>query len=634
MLKPKIDRLNYSEILKPPEGCRLWAAVGTTYSLDLETLVAASLPLAIAENPERTILENPICVMHAIRKISDRVVLFCEDGQTTLPHSPSKLLSFIERMIVRVDLPKYKNEKLYPSFHPKMWFVDFVHSNGEHQYRLIILSRNLTFDHSWDVGIVLESDKSTTGKKQGIRNQLSAFLSFLRSQIPGRTGEEENNRKRQIIQDMIDALPGVSFAYVGESDWEEIELLPLGIGTGATRIEDYPLFCQDEDDLVNFKLHDAIVISPFISRTVIQHLGRLDRRLANGTSALITRVSELQKLASDETDVLGAFADNVYVLTDKVVDGEYRISDDSVDEPHRQDLHAKVFMWRRYDCKEMFVGSMNASSRGLYRNVELVLHLKTRSRCVNGARLLTELFGEEGSSDNPFKKAEFDTAEKNIEDDPAKKVDQLLKEFCRIDRSAVAARTNDGLYNITVSFAQPCANESARVYLRPLHWKGSAQPVEDKMSFHRMAIDDLSMYYEVSVRMPGQRPLKRLILIPTRNIPDERDNVITNSILKDVKALSAYLMMALTCGKGRNAVPEPSDMVQFLMNGKGYGGAELGLYEKMLRAAVNNPAGFADVNRVLSLVSGDDDEKRSIKDLYQLFYTVLTNEGVLRGRTI
>ena len=633
MLKPKIDRLNYSEILKPPEGCRLWAAVGTTYSLDLETLVAASLPLAIAENPEQAILENPICVMHAIRKISDRIVLFCEDGQTKLPHSPSKLLSFIERMIVRVDLPKHKNEKFYPSFHPKMWFVDFVHSNGEHQYRLIVLSRNLTFDHSWDVGIVLESDKYATGKQRGIRNQLSAFLSFLRLQIPGRTGDEENNRRRQIIQDMINALPGISFAYAGESDWEEVELLPLGIGTGATRIKDYPLFCQDENDLANFKLHDAIVIAPFISRTVIQHLGRLDRRLANGTSALITRVSELRKIASDEDDVLGAFTDNVYVLKDKVVDGEYRISDDSIDEPHRQDLHAKVFMWRRYDCKEVFVGSMNASSGGLYRNVELVLHLKTRSRCVSGARLLTELFGEESSSDNPFKKAEFDVTEEFVEDDPAKKVDQILKEFCRIERFAVAARTNDGLYNITVSFAPPFANESARVYLRPLHWKGAALPVKDELSFHRMAIDDLSMYYEVSVRMLGQRPLNRLILIPTRDIPDERDNVITNSVLKDVKALSVYLMMALSYGNGRNAVPETSDIVQSLMTGKGYGGVELGLYEKMLRAAVTNPEGFADVNRVLSLVADDDDGKRSIKDLYQLFYTVLTNEGVLRGRT-
>lgn len=633
MLKPKADRLNYAELLKPPEGYRLLAAVGTTYSLDLETLVAASLPMAIAENPERTALENPVCVMHALRRIADRVVLFCEDGQTKLPRLPSKLLSFVERMIVHVDLPKYKNETQYPSFHPKMWFVDFVHADGGHLYRLIILSRNLTFDHSWDVGVVLESDRSATGKQRGIRNQLSAFLSYLRSQIPGRTGDQDNNRKRQIIQGMIDALPGISFAYSGESGWDEIELLPLGIGAGSASIEDYPLFCRDESDLANFKLQDAIVISPFVSKSVIQHLGRLDRRLANGTSALITRISELKKLGGADGGALGAFADNVYVLKDKVVDGEFRISDDSSDDPHRQDLHAKIYLWRRYDCKELFIGSMNASSKGLYRNVELILHLRTQKRCVNGARLLVELFGEEDSPENPFKRAELDSAEEILEDDPAKHADQILKDFCRIERSAVVSKGKDGLYSTSVSFADFRADKGARIYLRPLHWKGDAVPVECEMLFGRMGIDDLSMYYEVSVRLPGQKPLNRLILIPTRDIPNERDNVITNSVLKDVRALSAYLMIALTFGKGRKPSQSPSDMLESVMNGGERGGAELGLYEKMLRAAADNPDGFADANRVLSLVADDDDGKRALKDLYRIFYAALADEGVIHDKS-
>ena len=633
MLKPKADRLNYAELLKPPEGYRLLAAVGTTYSLDLETLVAASLPMAIAENPERTALENPVCVMHALRRIADRVVLFCEDGQTKLPRSPSKLLSFVERMIVRVDLPKDKKETQYPSFHPKMWFVDFVRADGGHLYRLIILSRNLTFDHSWDVGVVLESDRAATGKQRGIRNQLSAFLSYLRSQIPGRTGDLDNNRKRQIIQGMIDALPGASFAYSGESEWDEVELLPLGIGTGSASVEDYPLFCRDESDLVNFKLQDAIVISPFVSKSVIQHLGRLDRRLANGTSALITRISELKKLGGDDGGALGAFADNVYVLKDKVVDGEFHISDDSSYDPRRQDLHAKIYLWRRYDCKEMFIGSMNASSKGLYRNVELVLHLKTQSRRVNGARLLDELFGGDDASDNPFKKAEFNSIEEIPEDDLAKQADQMLKEFCRIERSAAVAKGKDGLYSTSVSFTNYRADREGRIFLRPLYWKGAALPVKGEMVFGRMGIDDLSMYYEVSVRLPGQKSLNRLILIPTRDIPNERDNVITNSVLKDVRALSAYLMIALTFGKNRIPSEPPFDMLKSLMNGSGYGGVELGLYEKMLRAAVDNPEGFADVNRVLSLVS-DDDGKRAIKDLYQTFYAALADEGEIHDRSV
>ena len=631
MLKPKSDRLSYSEMLKPPEGYWLESAVGTTYSLDLETLVAASLPMAIAENPEQAVLENPICVMHAIRKVSDRVVLFCEDGQTKLPNKPSKLLSFFDRMIVRVDLPKYRNEAMYPSFHPKMWLADFVSGGGDHIYRLIVLSRNLTFDRSWDVGIVLESDKHATGKQAGIRNPLASFLTFLKAQIPGRTGDEDNNRKRQIIQRLINVLPGISFAYVGESEWDEMELLPLGIGSGSADIEKYPLFSHDESSPETFKLQDAIVVSPFISKTVIQHLGRLDRRLANGTNALLTRMSELPKLGNGDADTLGAFKDRVYVLKDKVVDGESSISEEGAEEPRLQDLHAKVYLWRRYDRKEMFVGSMNASSRGLHRNVELMLHMTTQSRCINGARLLDDLFGEKGAGDNPFKKADFDFAVDSVEDDLEKNADRVLKEFCRIERCAKVTKTADGLYSVSVSLELCEGIDTSRIYLRPLHWNGQLQRVESKMMFSRMAVDDLSSYYEVSIKIPGRKALNRLVLITTEGIPEERDNVIINSVIKDAKALAAYLMMALTPDNGKGSGTDPAEMMRSLMNGDCARAIELGLYEKMLRAAADNPAGFDDAQRVLNLIKCDDEGKLAIKKLYQMFLDVLIREGAFRG---
>lgn len=38
MLKTEKDRLNYGNILLPPEGYKLEKAVGTSYSLDLEPM--------------------------------------------------------------------------------------------------------------------------------------------------------------------------------------------------------------------------------------------------------------------------------------------------------------------------------------------------------------------------------------------------------------------------------------------------------------------------------------------------------------------------------------------------------------------------------------------------------------------
>ena len=47
MLKTEKDRLNYGNILLPPEGYKLEKAVGTSYSLDLEALTAVAITLVL-----------------------------------------------------------------------------------------------------------------------------------------------------------------------------------------------------------------------------------------------------------------------------------------------------------------------------------------------------------------------------------------------------------------------------------------------------------------------------------------------------------------------------------------------------------------------------------------------------------
>ena len=50
MLNPNKDRLDYGQILAPPTGYFLDFAVGTTYSLDLDALVGASLALGLSDS--------------------------------------------------------------------------------------------------------------------------------------------------------------------------------------------------------------------------------------------------------------------------------------------------------------------------------------------------------------------------------------------------------------------------------------------------------------------------------------------------------------------------------------------------------------------------------------------------------
>lgn len=75
------DRTDYSGILMPPEGYRLDRAVGTTYSLDLEALTAVAICLGLSEETDSKLMQNPIGMLKALQKVSDRIVLFVKQDR-------------------------------------------------------------------------------------------------------------------------------------------------------------------------------------------------------------------------------------------------------------------------------------------------------------------------------------------------------------------------------------------------------------------------------------------------------------------------------------------------------------------------------------------------------------------------
>lgn len=133
MFKPTSakDRINYGEVLMPPTGFRLEHAVGTTYSLDLETLTAVSIALGLIEDTDSELVTNPISMLGALQKISDRIVVFCEAGQIKLPTKANALCLILEKMVVPVFLPFDKKINRYSSFHPKTWLFRYSGS-GNH----------------------------------------------------------------------------------------------------------------------------------------------------------------------------------------------------------------------------------------------------------------------------------------------------------------------------------------------------------------------------------------------------------------------------------------------------------------------------------------------------------------------
>jgi hypothetical protein len=154
MLDPRSRTLLF-EALRPPDGYALHSAVGTTYSLDLMALLAAPLAFTVfdCEDREGRVAMDPLVLLEALREHARRVTIFCQAGRIAVPPQHRPLLGYLEGSVVEAAAPDR-----HGSFHPKVWALRYECEDEPVRYRLLCLSRNLTFDRSWDTALVLEGE--------------------------------------------------------------------------------------------------------------------------------------------------------------------------------------------------------------------------------------------------------------------------------------------------------------------------------------------------------------------------------------------------------------------------------------------------------------------------------------------
>ena len=427
------DRVNYSNALLPPDGYVLEKAVGTTYSLDLEALTAVCIALGLKEDPDSNLLQNPISMLNALVKVSEKILVFCEAGQIKKPSTPSPLMLLLDKMVIPVTLPRKQKDSRFPSFHPKTWVLQYRNQEGHRKYRFVVLSRNLIFDRSWDVSVCIESSDDVNQPEK--TKPIISFLEFLRKQIDRTMPDFQ--RKRQLVIELCSELNGVSFSLGDKRFGENFKVIPLGIGTDSYDLTKDPLFFQGMYQ-ADYSFHELVVFSPFLSSSVIDFWNRPEHTLTNTTRTLITRRSDLPKLTADQVSRF-----RVYVLKDDIVDGEEYISDEA-SEKQKQDIHAKIYIRRKYGDVDLYMGSMNASYAAIHENVEMMVRIGTRWKYYDGQTFLKEIFcGEDNSPANPFEEVQVAVEKQDVPEDETKVLEQAIKEFCRLKKRAEVVTSGD-----------------------------------------------------------------------------------------------------------------------------------------------------------------------------------------------
>lgn len=606
MLNPGEDRLDYGNILIPPDSYILDFAVGATYSLDLDALVGVCIALGLSVESDSNIMKDPVCLLEALRRTGDKLALFCEAGQIYLPRKLSEVYTLLEKMVFQVVTKAMKGIK-YPSFHPKFWLLRYTNKE-EVLYRIVVLSRNLTFDRSWDICFYMDGK---LGEETDKNIPVADFLKYLLKQLP----KSEIAKAKQIRQ-LIKELDYVNFE-TGMKEFYDFEFIPSGVPCsegGIYSMLDTSLI-KGENDRFEKSFHELLVISPFLSKDIIRQFNERSRWIENTEYMLITREMSLEKLRPEDCDNF-----RIYVLKDEIVDGEAAISDGESDY-YKQDIHAKVYMLRKNSNTELYLGSLNASHNAVYGNIEFMLLLKSKNRHTNMEKLKADIFnGDEDGANNPFKEVELSEHKKLKEVDEAGELNFLIKQINRYKFYALVTENRD-YYDVNIS-VEDYEKPDADITLSPIFAQTGEVEFAKNMLFEKLSINSLSEFYVLFICDNAGNKVKRLIKIETEGIPNEREGKVISSIIGEnfyryVEFLFGddYITSALRANSG-NCQGSLGKSYAFMEN------MPL-LYEKMLKKAATEPESFTEIEKLIRLLPKDSVVPETFKKLYNTFRKVV-----------
>lgn len=545
------DRLSYGELLRPDVGYTLDFAVGTTYSLDLEALLGVPVSLGLLEDADAEQMRSPLYVLEAIRTSSDKIAIFCNAGGIKLPDKIQSVYSLLEESVFQVKLSKNSN------FHPKLWVLKYSNEAGKSYFKLLVLSRNLTFDSSIDLCVAMRGEVKHARRLKN--KSLADMLTFV--------GQYAKMAKQQQILSLAEDVMRVA-AFEVEHPFEDYKFFPMGI----------PGHPGNETKLFEQK-YDLFAVSPFLSDDVVQQLTQNASQ-----KILITRKSSVTKRTME------AF-DHVFITKDILSDNEFGI---------KQDIHAKLYFTTTRDGNYLYIGSANASHNAFYRNVECLLRLQYKPNCI-GMKTFTQDFLP--SENCPYEELTY-IPEIPPADPNQKLIDEALREAVyALKRADVLS--NGAAYSIQINAKELKTAES--VLIAPLQRQDLMTTLRPETVFDGLLLKEISEFFILRVQSQTL-----VVKVDTRGIPKDRDQAIYRGIIDSKTKFMTYLSFVLSEDPASFAA-ETDLLDDVLLCGNDRDGADAAtaaIYEKMLRVFHQNPnrlKGIADMIRRLEPdVVGED----------------------------
>ncbi len=560
MLAPE-DRALLLDSLRPTPGFRLDAAVATTFTLDLQAALVP--PLAFASF-RLTGTPDPIALLESVRSSADRIDIFCQAGQIAVPAAASDLLAFLEPMIHQIPTRRGG------LFHPKLWLLRFVSElNDPDEYRLLVLSRNLTRDASWDIALRLDAARGT--RVRASNRPLAELVRSLPAQATPALSGERRDRVLALAEDA---------RYL---EWEKPDLVD--------EVSFHVFGVDGVKPAPDFNGYRQMVIAPFADEA------GLDLVAPSATDVtLLSRQETLDALGPDLHDQFECLV--LSPLAGLPADDEQ--AQPSGGPGLLAGLHAKAYIVERARRAHVFLGSANATGAAFTRNVELLVELN-----AGATKLGVDTFI---GINAPFRTLTepYQPGSSTPEDEAGYVLENLLRGMAAV---AWTIEVQSAIDSVTRSLSiasgrLPSRDAQLQIELmtrpgRALRVGATAEAVTAR--FEQVPIPDITPFLSLRVRDDAGNERSAIVCGRLLNDPAERlDEILARQIDTPEKFLR-FLMLLLGLADG--ALPPTGDLGGGSRQGQFAQLLAGGILEVLVGALADRPQVLTDLDRLIERLS-------------------------------
>lgn len=595
--------LLYTQLLQPDEGYQVDFAVGCTFSVNMDGLVAVPLALSGMGDAKTLNQQTAMYVMEGILRCSEKFVLFCNKGFIHVPANCQPLHSLMENSVVEVSNPSNP----LANFHPKMWVIRLrpKESNAADVIKLIVMSRNLTFTKELDVALAVKG-KVNKGESYDKNKPVANFLRDLADQY-----DKNNDRKKKIK--------------ILANDFESVERFDFESPLSSKVYELHPtLFGNKYNKSLLKRLQGkrVLIISPF-----------LDSNSLNGIAkSIIGKAKEKYLVTRDNNvtqDVLDMF-DKVYVPNSIITD----------DESNPVDLHAKVYLVEQEKEKEqengavyLYLGSANATHSAFERNAEMTIGIRFE-RGISFDKVFKELVTKDDlylETNKPLVNETEERERRKIEGDSEHVMRWAMSSLV----SAKITKKQKGThYQVELEFdakdkkeyqIDKCSSDYS-VCVRPLQcitWK-KLERNKMRLQWDDLLLDELSEFYVLEVQMTSDPSHKKsgVCKVTTNGLQrflEERKEKIVNKIVNKDNVLQ-YIDMILSDFPEYTFEKWNHRRTQTSLISVGNSGLwdDVAIYEQLLKASYENPSKLDELRKVLPNLQ-EDEYPEGLKSILDAF---------------